>query len=291
MDHEIENTVIEQGTLYIVATPIGNRQDLSPRAEAVLRQVALIGAEDTRHSRPLLQHFGIQTPLKAVHQHNEEHASGGFIQRLLAGDSLALISDAGTPLVSDPGLRLVSAAHAAGVPVRAISGPSAVISALSVAGLPADQFVFAGFIPSKAQARTDFLKSCVEDSRTQVFYEAPHRILASIQSMQTVFGVEREAVLVKELSKCFETAYRANLVEIEAWLKVDLRRCKGEFVVIIAGAKKIKEEDLPAEASRILHILAADLPLKQAARLASDITGIAKNHLYQLGLEFQKQGK
>lgn len=273
------------GTLYIVATPIGNLADFSPRAQATLRAVACIAAEDTRHSRPLLNHFGITTPLLALHEHNEREAAAGLLTRLHNGEDIALISDAGTPLVSDPGYRLVAEAHAAGVRVVPIPGPCAVSTALSAAGLPADRFVFEGFPPPKTQARRKHLQTLAAESRTLVFYEAPHRIAECVQDLAEVFGGAREAVLLKELTKFYETVRRGPLQDLLAWLQAAPEHSKGEFVLAVAGAPKAEEgEPIDPEALRILRILHQDLPLKQAAKLAAEITGIPKNKLYRAGL-------
>ncbi len=279
--------IAQTGCLYVVATPIGNLQDLSPRAQQVLQQVSLIAAEDTRHSRPLLAHFAIHTPLQALHEHNEQSVTQQLLQQLLKGEDIALISDAGTPLISDPGARLVSAAHAAQIRVSPLPGPNALIAALSAAGLPADQFMFLGFLPAKHQARVQALQALSDAQYTLVFYEAPHRILDCFADLCEVFGTQREAVLVKELSKIYETVKRGTLAELQAWLLEAAERCKGEFVVLLAGAPPALHQ-LDAQAERVLRVLAAALPLKQAAQLASQITGIAKNALYAQALTWQQ---
>nr|WP_040261826.1 16S rRNA (cytidine(1402)-2'-O)-methyltransferase [Pseudomonas massiliensis] len=276
------------GTLYVVATPIGNLEDMTPRALRVLTQVALIAAEDTRHSLRLLQHFGIQTPLAACHEHNEREDGGRFLGRLQAGDDVALISDAGTPLISDPGYHLVRQARAAGVPVVPVPGACAVIAALSAAGLPSDRFIFEGFLPAKAAARTSRLEALREEPRTLIFYEAPHRILESVQAMEAVFGPERPAVLARELTKTFETLKSAPLAELKAFIETDVNQQRGECVVLVAGwSAPTGEEALSVEALRVLDLLLAEMPLKKAAALAAQITGVRKNLLYQVALERQ----
>jgi 16S rRNA (cytidine1402-2'-O)-methyltransferase len=276
---------IENGVLYVVATPIGNLQDFSPRAQTVLRQVDLIAAEDTRHSRHLLNHFGITTPYQSLHEHNERQQSRALLQRLLAGESLALISDAGTPLISDPGHYLIQSALAEQITVVLIPGPSALISALSVAGFPADRFVFEGFLPAKAVARRQRLENLAHETRTLVFYEAPHRMLDSLNDIVQNFGEEREAVLVKELTKMFETVYRDSLSGIINWLTTRPERQKGEFVLVVQGAPPPDDKVLSPEVKRIFHLLRKELPLKKAAKLTSEITGASKNMLYALGLQ------
>ena len=270
------------GTLYIVATPIGNLGDWSQRAQEVLAQVTLIAVEDTRHSNKLLSHFGIQTPMIAYHEHNEKVASEKLLSRLRAGESVALISDAGTPLISDPGYPLVSQAHAEGIRVSPIPGPSAVIAALSASGLPTDRFIFEGFLPSKAQARKSRLQSLQADTRTLVFYESPHRIVECLADMCAVLGTERLAVLARELSKTFETIKQAPLQELLTWVEQDQNQSRGEIVLVIHGAEASGPED--AEVERILSILLKSLPVKEAAALAAEITGGKKNALYKQAL-------
>ena len=272
------------GTLYIVATPIGNLQDFSPRAQTVLNQVNLIAAEDTRHSRHLLNHFGIKTPLQALHQHNEHQKTSILLERLKKGDNIALISDAGTPLISDPGHYLIENAHAAQITIVPIPGASALISALSAAGFPADSFIFEGFLPAKKLARQQRLEFLQTESRTLVFYESPHRLLDSLNDMAEIFGQQREAVLVKELSKVFETIYRDKLSGILDWLNTKAERQKGEFVLIIQGAPPPNDKALSTEAKRIFNLLRQELPIKKAAKLTSEITGESKNSLYAFGL-------
>ena len=277
------------GTLYVVATPIGNLDDISARMLKTLQNVALIAAEDTRHSARLMQHFGINTPLIACHDHNERDQGLRLVERLLAGESIALISDAGTPLISDPGFHLVRAARAAGVPVVPVPGPCALVAALSAAGLPSDRFVFEGFLPARSSGRRQQLEALREEPRTLMFYEAPHRLLESLRDMQTVFGDERVVVLARELTKTFETIKGAPLVELCAWVEADSNQQRGECVLLVEGWRAPEgEESLSAEVLRILQLLLAELPLKRAAALAAEITGVRKNLLYQEALRLQK---
>ncbi|HBC00398.1 MAG TPA: 16S rRNA (cytidine(1402)-2'-O)-methyltransferase [Pseudomonas sp.] len=274
------------GTLYVVATPIGNLEDISARALRVLREVSLIAAEDTRHSSRLLAHFGIQTPLAACHEHNEREEGGRFIGRLQGGEDVALISDAGTPLISDPGYHLVRQARAAGVAVVPVPGACALIAALSAAGLPSDRFIFEGFLPAKAAARCARLEALKEEPRTLIFYEAPHRILESLGDFRDVFGGDRIAVLGRELTKTFETLKGLPLSELHAWVEADSNQQRGECVVLVEGwHAPLDERAVNAEALRVLDLLLAEMPLKRAAAIAADITGVRKNLLYQAALE------
>ncbi|MDU8629982.1 MULTISPECIES: 16S rRNA (cytidine(1402)-2'-O)-methyltransferase [Pseudomonas syringae group] len=278
------------GSLYVVATPIGNLDDMSVRALKVLREVALIAAEDTRHSARLMQHFGISTPLAACHEHNERDEGSRFITRLLAGDDVALISDAGTPLISDPGYHLVRQARAVGVPVVPVPGACALIAALSAAGLPSDRFIFEGFLPAKAAGRKAKLERVKEELRTLIYYEAPHRILECLQDMEQVFGADRQALLAREITKTFETLKGLPLGELRAFVEADSNQQRGECVVLIAGWTPPEDEDvIGEEARRILDLLLAEMPLKRAAALAAEITGVRKNLLYQVALEKQKE--
>lgn len=277
------------GTLYVVATPIGNLDDISARALKVLADVALIAAEDTRHSVRLLQHFGIDTPLAACHEHNERDEGGRFLTKLLAGENVALVSDAGTPLISDPGYHLVRQARAAGVNVVPVPGACALIAALSAAGLPSDRFIFEGFLPAKAAGRRARLEQVKEEPRTLIFYEAPHRILECLEDMEAVFGGERPALLARELTKTFETLKGLPLAELRAFVAGDSNQQRGECVVLVGGWSAPEgEQAISAEAQRVLDLLLAELPLKRAAALAAEITGARKNLLYQLALEKQK---
>lgn len=277
------------GSLFVVATPIGNLDDISARALKILREAALIAAEDTRHSVRLLQHFGITTPLAACHEHNERDEGSRFITRLLAGDNVALISDAGTPLISDPGYHLVRQARAAGIKVVPVPGACALIAALSAAGLPSDRFIFEGFLPAKAVGRRARLESIKEEPRTLIFYEAPHRILECLQDMELVFGPERPALLARELTKTFETLKGLPLAELREFVESDSNQQRGECVVLVAGWTAPESEDaVSSEAMRVLNLLLEEMPLKRAAALAAQITGERKNVLYQIALEKQK---
>ncbi|MFS1289185.1 16S rRNA (cytidine(1402)-2'-O)-methyltransferase [Pseudomonas piscis] len=278
------------GSLYVVATPIGNLDDISARALKLLREVSLIAAEDTRHSQRLMQHFGIFTPLAACHEHNERDEGSRFITRLLAGDDVALISDAGTPLISDPGYHLVRQARAAGINVVPVPGPCALIAALSAAGLPSDRFIFEGFLPAKASGRRARLEQVREEPRTLIFYEAPHRILECLQDMEAVFGGDRPALLARELTKTFETLKGLPLVELRQFVESDSNQQRGECVVLVAGWTAPQgDEAISSETMRILDLLLKEMPLKRAAALAAEITGERKNVLYQLALEKQKE--
>ncbi|WP_303749966.1 16S rRNA (cytidine(1402)-2'-O)-methyltransferase [Stenotrophomonas pigmentata] len=269
-------------TLYVVATPIGNLADLSPRAQEVLRSVAAICAEDTRHTGQLLSHFGISKPLVALHDHNEEAMAERVVARLLGGESLAVVSDAGTPLVSDPGFRLVRAARAAGVKVSPIPGACAAIAALSVAGLPSDRFVFEGFLPAKGAARRERLNRLAAETGTLVFYESSHRIAESLADMAGAFGGERPAVLARELTKLFETVLDGNLDQLLAKVLADDNQRKGEFVVMVQGAGDDEEAKI-AEGRRLYAKLNEHLPPSTAAKLAAELSGAPRKALYGQG--------
>ncbi len=277
--------ILEKGTLYVVATPIGNLGDMSQRAIEVLQQVDMIAAEDTRRSGRLLQHFDISGRFLALHEHNERQVTGRVLDYLQQGKSIALISDAGTPLLSDPGYYLVREAIRAGFRIIPIPGPSAVATALSAAGLPTDRFRFEGFLPAKSTARRNRLMQIKDETATLVFYEAPHRILETLADMQEVFGGEREAILARELTKTFETFLRGNLEAIRQRVETDTDQQKGEMVILLHGAPPPDSSGISAEAERILNILLKELPLKQAAALASEITGVKKNRLYEHALK------
>ena len=266
-------------TLYVVATPIGNLADLSPRAQDVLRSVAAICAEDTRHTGQLLSHFGISKPLVALHDHNEEAMAERVVARLLGGESMAVVSDAGTPLVSDPGFRLVRAARAAGVKVSPIPGACAAIAALSVAGLPSDRFLFEGFLSAKGAARRDRLQRLAGETATLVFYESSHRIEESLTDMVAVFGAERPAVIARELTKLFETVLDGDLASLLAQVQADPNQRKGEFVVMVQGAGD-DEEGKIAEGRRLYTKLNEHLPPSTAAKLAAELSGAPRKALY-----------
>ncbi|MEL0168539.1 MAG: 16S rRNA (cytidine(1402)-2'-O)-methyltransferase [Pseudomonadaceae bacterium] len=273
------------GTLFVVATPIGNLQDMSPRALQVLKDVQLIAAEDTRHSARLMQHFGIGTPMTACHDHNERGKGERLVERLLAGDDIALISDAGTPLISDPGYHLVRQAREAGVRVSPVPGACALIAALSAAGMPSDRFAFEGFLPAKAHGRRQRLQALVAEDRTWMVYEAPHRLLECLQDMQQVLGDERRVLLARELTKTFETLRSAPLAELVAWVAGDADQQRGECVLVVEGAPQPDADAVSEDALRVLDLLLAEMPVKRAAKLASEITGVRKNLLYQIALE------
>lgn len=270
------------GTLFIVATPIGNLEDLSPRAQRTLAEVAAVCAEDTRHTRRLLGHYGIDAELVALHEHNEQALAVRLVQRLQAGESLALVSDAGTPLVSDPGFRLVAAARAAGIRVSPVPGPSALIAALSVAGLPSDRFAFEGFLPAKAAARRERLQKLAGESRTLLFYESSHRIADTLEDMVVAFGAERRAVLARELTKLFETVLDGSLEALRDRVQADADQRKGEFVLVVEGAGDDADAAL-SEGRRVYALLSAHLPPSAAARLAAEITGAPRKALYAPG--------
>ena len=267
------------GTLHVVATPIGNLGDISPRALETLKRVDAICAEDTRHTRQLLAHFGLERPLLALHEHNEGDAAAPLVARLLAGDSLALVSDAGTPLVSDPGFRLVRAARAAGVRVSPVPGPSALVAALSAAGLPSDRFVFEGFLPAKAKARREHLQALAAEPRTMLFYEASHRIEETLADMAMAFGDDRPAVVARELTKLFETVLDGGLAGLARRVREDANQRKGEFVVLVQGAPEAADAKV-AEGRRLYARLCEHLPPSTAAKLAADLSGAPRKALY-----------
>jgi 16S rRNA (cytidine1402-2'-O)-methyltransferase len=268
------------GCLWVVATPIGHRDDFSARAVEILRNVAVIAAEDTRHSRPLLQHYNIGTPLIALHEHNEREAVDAVVRRLQGGESVALISDAGTPLVSDPGFRLVRAARAAGIRCAPVPGACAAIAALSVAGLPSDRFAFEGFLPPKSAARRVRLQALAGEPRTLIFYESSHRVAESLADMRDVFGGEREAVLARELTKLFETVIGEPLDELAARVAADPDQQRGECVLLVAGRGEEADAKL-AEGQRVFAILREELPPAKAAKLAAAISGAPRKALYE----------
>jgi 16S rRNA (cytidine1402-2'-O)-methyltransferase len=278
---------MNKSSLYVVATPIGNLQDMSPRAIDTLQQVDLIAAEDTRHSAHLMQHFGITTPMLAVHEHNERQRCEMIVERLQTGASIALISDAGTPLISDPGFHLVAAVRAAGFAVVPIAGPSALIAALSVAGVATDKFTFMGFLPAKTSHRCQVLAKIQDISHTHVFYESPHRILASVADMITVLGEERHIVVARELTKTFETIKAGSLAVVKDWLTADTNQQRGEFVVIVTGAPETETKVMDTETDKLLQILLAELPIKKAAAMAAQLTSHKKKALYDRALQLQ----
>nr|WP_187298765.1 16S rRNA (cytidine(1402)-2'-O)-methyltransferase [Marinobacter sp. F3R11] len=282
-------TVDDRGTLYIVATPIGNLEDLSPRAVKVLSEVAVIAAEDTRHSGRLLQHLGVNKPLLALHDHNERGRVQSILERLSEGSDVALISDAGTPLISDPGYVLVREARNEGIRVSPIPGPCALIAGLSAAGLPTDRFLFVGFLPAKRAGRRSVLEELRKDAATLVFYESPHRILDTVADIAEVLGPQREVVLGREITKTFETFYSGEAAEVLGELTGDPHGNRGEFVVMVRGAEKAGSGLMAGEVDvdRLLKLLMVEMPLKKAAKIASELTGLGKNELYQRALEFK----
>lgn len=271
----------EFAALYVVPTPLGNLSDLTRRAEEVLRAVPWVAAEDTRHSGPLLKQLGARARTLPAHRHNEHEAAGRIVERLQAGESVALISDAGTPGISDPGARVVAAVRAAGCKVVPLPGPCAATTALSASGLLDEHFLFYGFLPSKGGQRRQALEELRDTPCALVFYEAPHRVLETVADMATVFG-ERTLVIARELTKLFESVHSLPLGEALDWLKEDANRQRGEFVLMLSGAPEGGDD---GEGERVLRLLLADgLPTKQAAKLAAAITGAAKNALYERAL-------
>jgi 16S rRNA (cytidine1402-2'-O)-methyltransferase len=276
------------GRLYVVATPIGNLEDLSERAARTLRDVDLIAAEDTRHSAKLLHHLGLQKPMLALHQFNEHNQSQELLERLRHGESIALISDAGTPLISDPGFDLVRAAREAGLAVVAIPGPTALAAALSVAGLPCDRFVFEGFLPAKTTARQKVLHGFLREERTVVCYESSHRIAETLDDIVVVLGAERHIAVARELTKIHEEVWSGPGGDAPTWLDQNPARQLGEFVILIAGAPQPEKAGTAmVEVDALLDALLMTLPLSQAAHVAADLTGIKKNQLYDRALQLQ----
>ncbi|HEY5718000.1 MAG TPA: 16S rRNA (cytidine(1402)-2'-O)-methyltransferase [Motiliproteus sp.] len=280
---------MSEAALYIVATPIGNLGDLSARALEVLRSVQLIAAEDTRHSARLMQHFGIGTPMWALHDHNERAQADRIVQRLQGGENIALISDAGTPLISDPGYHLVRRVREAGCRVIPVPGACAMVAALCASGVATDRFRFEGFLPAKAQARQQRLEALLQETATMVFYESPHRIMESLAALQQVFGEARYVVLARELTKTFETIHGDQLAALIPWIEADPNRQRGEFVLVVQGAEPPPDDEMNPEALRVLTLLLDELSVKQAAALASKITGIKKKLLYQEALRLKQE--
>jgi 16S rRNA (cytidine1402-2'-O)-methyltransferase len=275
------------GTLYVVATPIGNLADLTPRAREVLASVALIAAEDTRHTRQLLQSCGIGTALTSLHEHNEAQRSAELVTRLAQGESIALVSDAGTPLVSDPGFDLVAAARRAGIAVIAIPGACAAIAALSVAGLPTDRFVFEGFLPAKTAARSERLAQLAREERTLIFYEAPHRLAEVLRDMTRIFGAERTAAISRELTKRFETTYSGTLAQLSDAAERDSDMSRGEIVIVVSGAPATSTA-LELDSDALLRALLEELSPSQAAKVAAHVTGLKRSELYDAALRLGK---
>lgn len=278
---------MSDSTLYIVATPIGNLSDMVPRAVEVLQTAAFVAAEDTRHSAKLMSYFNIDTPLIAYHDHSDSNKLQTLLGYLIDGHDIALISDAGTPLISDPGYKLVREARKLGASIVPIPGPCAAIAALSAAGLPTDRFVFEGFLPAKGGARKKRLTQLAEETRTLIFYESPHRIVDTLSDMKDIFGGDRDAVVARELTKTYESIMAANLTEIDHMINEDPQQRKGEFVVIVAGAPEKDSHVLDSESERVLAILLTDLSVKQSSELAAKITGISKKVIYQAALDMR----
>lgn len=271
------------GILYVVATPIGNLQDISLRAIEILKQVNQIAAEDTRHAAALLKHFSIGKPTISLHDFNERQRIKIILDRLQLGEDIAIISDAGTPLISDPGFLLVREALSQGIRVVPIPGACALISALSVAGLPTDRFIFEGFLPPKSQARKERLKELLHEPRTLIFYEAPHRLLSTLQDIVEVFGEERIGVVARELTKIHETVLKDEVKNLLRYIEANANEQRGEVVILLAGASEAADQSTISPI-QVLNILMTELPVKQAAALASKITGERKNVLYKLAL-------
>lgn len=271
------------GNLYIVPTPIGNLEDMSERALGVLKFVDAIAAEDTRHSKSLMNHYGVKTPLFSLHEHNERQRIESILERLKKGDSIALISDAGTPLISDPGFPLVRACRAEGINIISIPGPCAAIVALSASGLPTDQFRFCGFLPAKSNARQKVLDSVHSSIETLVFYEAPRRILDTLSDIEAVLGADREVVIGRELTKQFETYLSGTASHLRDVISKDPNQQRGEMVLMIRG-HQANPDDVPAQALKLLDTLRAELPPKKAAKIVAEHFGLRANDLYKLNL-------
>ena len=276
-------------TLYVVATPIGNLQDISLRALEVLKTVDAIAAEDTRHTSHLLSHFAIQKKLIAVHEHNEQKSAQILLERLRAGESIALVTDAGTPGISDPGAIVVDVLREAGVSVVPVPGASAVVAALSASGITANGFMFQGFLPASGSQRRKVLEGLKAYVSTLVFYEAPHRIIECVEDLATVLGPERRITIARELTKTFETFHRCALQDAKMWLESDPNQQRGEFVLMVEAAALVEQADISEDVGRILRLLLADLPLKQAVKLATEITGVKKNILYEYALKLKDE--
>ncbi|MEP2650487.1 MAG: 16S rRNA (cytidine(1402)-2'-O)-methyltransferase [Paraglaciecola sp.] len=276
--------MIESGTLFIVATPIGNLGDITHRALRTLKEVDLVAAEDTRHSQKLLQHYSISTRLISLHDHNETQRSKQLIEKLNQGERIALISDAGTPLISDPGYGFVNQCRLAGINVVPLPGPCAAITALCAAGLATDKFKFEGFLPVKTMAKQQTLQKLLTETMTTVFYESPRRVVDTIKQTIAELGPQREMVIAKELTKTFETFYSGTAEACLDWLEADVNHQRGEFVLMVAGEKP-SQTDVSSEALNLLKLLMNELPLKKAAAVTAEQYGLKKNKLYQLGLD------
>ncbi|WP_257288572.1 16S rRNA (cytidine(1402)-2'-O)-methyltransferase [Endozoicomonas sp. SESOKO2] len=275
---------MSESTLFVVSTPIGNLDDMAPRAIEVLKQVSVIAAEDTRHSRKLLNHFGVETPMIPCHEHNERHQAEVLLARLRQGDSVALISDAGTPLISDPGFVLVRMVREQGIKVAPVPGACALVAALSVSGLPTDRFYFEGFLPAKSSGRKKRLEALGSMMNTWAVYESTHRILDSLADFKEVLGGDRYIVLAREMTKTFETVLAGKVEAVEKILLEDSNQCRGEFVVLVEGAEERKEEAVDPETVKLLQRLLQELPAKKAAAVIADVSGYRKKQLYELSL-------
>ncbi|MEQ1598243.1 MAG: 16S rRNA (cytidine(1402)-2'-O)-methyltransferase [Methylotenera sp.] len=278
----------QEGILYVVATPIGNLGDITLRALEILKSVDAIAAEDTRHSSGLLNHFGISKKLIAVHEHNEQQSAEKLLAQLKNGEKIALVTDAGTPGVSDPGAIVVKIAREAGVKVVPIPGASAVVAALSSSGIMQNGFYFHGFLPASGAARRKILETLKSQTVTLVLYEAPHRIVECVEDIAQVLGGERQITFCRELTKTFETIYTCPAIRSSAWLQADANQQRGEFVLLIEAAPVVDTQEISAEAQRVLKCLLAELPLKQAVALATEITHLKKNDLYEFALKLKK---
>ena len=276
------------GTLYVVATPIGNLGDITLRALETLKMVNMIAAEDTRHTAGLLSHFGIVNKLISVHEHNERQSAEKLLTNLQVGESIALVTDAGTPGISDPGAIVVKIVREAGIKVVPIPGVSAVVAALSASGITQNGFYFHGFLPASGAARRKVLQSLKSQTVTLVLYEAPHRIVECVEDLAKVLGGERQLTFARELTKTFETIYTCPASLASAWLQADANQQRGEFVLLIEAAPVVEAQEISEEAQRVLKCLLAELPLKQAVALATEITNLKKNDLYELALSFKK---
>lgn len=276
------------GTMYIVATPIGNLKDITLRAVEILESVNWVAAEDTRHTRPLLQNLGINQTLISLHEHNEKSRSEQLLEKLRNGENGALVSDAGTPLINDPGYYLVKLLRQSGVDVVPIPGPSAVITALSAAGLPTDRFSYEGFLPAKSTKRQAVLATLVEDVRTLVFYESPHRVIASLADFQTTFGAEREMVVARELTKKFEQFVSGTIAQVVEYFTENSDKVRGEFVFMLAGADEKEAVELSTMDDLIITLLKQNLPVKQISEIIADYAGIKKKPIYNRVLELKE---
>lgn len=280
-----ENT----GVLYVVATPIGNLGDISRRALEVLSAVDIIAAEDTRHSRKLLQHYNIGTPVLSCHEHNEKQVSGELLERLGRGEDIALVSDAGTPLISDPGFVLIRSALQAGVRVSPVPGPVAAIAALSVSGLPSDRFFFEGFLPQKGAARRKRLAELCGSAHTLVFYESPHRLCHTLADMSAMFGGDRQAVLARELTKLYESVISRSLSGLEQWCAEHPQQVRGEMVLLVAPAEEVAEDGDRERQRQVLALLLPEMSLKKAVNIASELTGGRRNALYEMAVALRDE--